>query len=93
MAQFPCMFVIELILSTDLKDFFAVLSSLFFVKVYKRELRCWLWLNLCISYSRVTVRRLVETFLESFFLWLIGREEKLPATSSIDKKCRTIRKF
>ena len=40
MAQFPCMFVIELILSTDLKDFFAVLSRLFFVKVYKRELRC-----------------------------------------------------
>ena len=30
MAQFPCTFVIELILSTDLKDFFAAASSLFF---------------------------------------------------------------
>ena len=27
------------------------------------------------------------------FLRVIGREEKLPATSSIDKKCRTVRKF
>ena len=31
MVQFPCMFVIELILSTDLKDLFAVVSSLLFV--------------------------------------------------------------
>ena len=31
-AQFPCMLLIELILSTDLQtDFFAVVSSLFFV--------------------------------------------------------------
>ena len=50
MAQFPCMFLIELILSTDLqKDFFAVVSSLFFVYLYKRELRCQPWISLYIS--------------------------------------------
>ena len=31
MAHFPCMFLIDLILSTYLKDFFSVVSSLFFL--------------------------------------------------------------
>ena len=38
------------------------------------------------------MRRLAETFLGPFF-WVIGLEGKLPATFSIDKKCRTVRKF